>query len=174
MVFIKSLAFTQASTFTVYLNHSNHNVKGVSAMSDFYIMPMFVKLEVKSVEESTKWYREALGFSSVFELPGGDGSVVMAHLRGTKYQDILLIQNKTAPSPANSGGVVIHFSTNDIDSLDQKVRAKNAEIIEGPVIRPWNAREIVIKDLDGYVIAFSSQIDGSKAFDEVMDGIQLP
>lgn len=60
-----------------------------------YPMPLFVKLSVNNMESSLNWYKEVLHFDSVFELPDGDGNTIMAHIRGNKYQDIMLGQKKS-------------------------------------------------------------------------------
>ncbi|RAV10129.1 VOC family protein [Paenibacillus contaminans] len=134
-------------------------------MAEFYPMPMFVKLNVRDLEKSVKWYREAVGFEAVFVMQG------MAHLRGAKYQDVMLLAGGAADEEKGIG-VVINFSTDDIESLADQARNAKAEIVEGPVIRPWNAKELVIQDIDGYIITFSAPIDIHKKFDEAIDGIR--
>lgn len=133
-------------------------------MAEFYPMPMFVKLNVRDLEKSVKWYREAVGFEAVFVMQG------MAHLRGAKYQDVMLLAGGAADEEKGIG-VTINFSAVEIDSLADQARNANADIVEGPVIRPWNAKELVVKDIDGYTITFSAPIDIHKKFDEVIDGI---
>lgn len=134
-------------------------------MAEFYPMPMFVKLNVRDLEKSVKWYREAVGFEAVFVMQG------IAHLRGAKYQDVMLLAGGAADE-GKRVGVVINFSTDDIESLADQARNAKAEIVEGPVIRPWNAKELVIQDIDGYILTFSAPIDIHKKFDEVIDGIR--
>ena len=39
--------------------------------------------------------------------------------------------------------------------------------------RPWNAREVVVTDPDGYVLVFTEPLDASRTMDEVLDTIAL-
>ncbi|TJY41340.1 hypothetical protein E5161_13025 [Cohnella pontilimi] len=70
----------------------------------------------------------------------------MAHLRGEKYQDIMLIAGASAEVPKGLG-VEVNFLADNIDLLTNKVRKANADIVEGPVIRPWNVKELVVRDI---------------------------
>ncbi|MED0666502.1 VOC family protein [Pseudobacillus badius] len=136
---------------------------------EFYPMPLFVKLSVSHMENSLSWYKEVLHFKSVFEWPGKDGQPIMAHIRGSKYQDILLV---SAPEPhdkeANGKGIVLNLSVKEVDVYFQNASRAHAIIVEGPVDRPWNARELVLKDPDGYLITLSMGINREKSFDDVI------
>jgi len=44
---------------------------------EFYPMPLFVRMSVRDVEASARWYAEALGFCSVYAMPGADGQQVV-------------------------------------------------------------------------------------------------
>ena len=133
----------------------------------FYPMPFFVKLSVGDMERSINWYKSVLNFESVFELRGENGEIVMAHIRGKKYQDIMLVADRN-DKQGNGKGVVLNFSVDDVDIFSEPGIRANAEIIEGPINRPWNARELVMRDCDGYLITLSMGIDKEKAFDDVM------
>lgn len=93
----------------------------------------------------------------------------MAHLRGEKYQDIMLVAQ--ANLEARAGDAVICFASNDVDKIFERATLARGKIVEGPVNRPWNARELVMLDPDGYVITVSTVIDRSMAFDEVIDNV---
>ena len=133
----------------------------------FYPMPFFLKLSVGDMERSINWYKSVLNFESVFELRGENGEIVMAHIRGKKYQDIMLVADRN-DKQGNGKGVVLNFSVDDVDIFSEPGIRANAEIIEGPINRPWNARELVMRDCDGYLITLSMGIDKGKAFDDVM------
>ena len=126
-----------------------------------YAMPMYVRLTVADVEATKAWYHEALGFESVFDIPH-----TMAHLRGRRYQDVLIVEGE-ASQPA---GTILCFSwSKSVDDLAKQVATAGGKILDGPVDRPWNARELVIEDPNGYRLSFSQPV-GHKAMDEVFSG----
>ncbi|MDQ0221110.1 VOC family protein [Peribacillus cavernae] len=137
---------------------------------EFYPMPLFVKLSVSDMERSISWYKRVLNFESVFELPGEKGNIVMAHIRGKKYQDIMLVNQNEKLS--NGKGVVLNFSVDDVDSFSDRAIKAGAKILEGPIDRVWNARELVLCDHDGYVITLSKGIDTGKAFEDVLEQVK--
>ncbi|MBY8912043.1 VOC family protein [Bacillus sp. YC2] len=132
-----------------------------------YPMPMFAKLTVQDVKKSIQWYRKVLHFTAVFELTDDDGNVVMAHIRRKKYQDLMLVLGDTHGA-FQEERVILQFAADDVDAI---VKNGGADIIEGPVIRPWNARELVLKDPDGYVLTFSMRVDHEKTFHDVIDEV---
>src|ERR1700759_5491001 len=106
--------------------------------AQFYPMPMFVRLVVADVEATKRWFHEVLQFDSVFDIPH-----TMAHLRGRRYQDVLIVKGD-AGKPS---GMTLSFSWNkSVDALAEKVSAVGGKVLDGPVDRPWNARELVIED----------------------------
>lgn len=126
-----------------------------------YVMPMYVRLTVADVEATKAWYHEALGFESVFDIPHA-----MAHLRGRRYQDVLIVKGDTQP-PA---GTMLCFSwSKSVDALAKQVAAAGGKILDGPVDRPWNARELVIEDPNGYRLSFSQPV-AHQEMDEVFSG----
>ncbi|WP_047153427.1 VOC family protein [Aneurinibacillus tyrosinisolvens] len=144
-------------------------------MEQFYVMPSFVKLSVHHITESAEWYAKALGFETVFSMPGPDGKTMLTHLRRAKYQDILLVATpseffSTQEHPGY--GVTINFASDNVDEIFEKSKKLGASIIEGPLNRPWNAREITIQDLDGYQLTFTQQMDPSKTFTDVITNVQ--
>jgi uncharacterized glyoxalase superfamily protein PhnB len=138
-------------------------------MEEFYPMPVFVKLSVRDVAASAKWYKDALGFRSVYTLAGENGTQVLNHLRLGRYQDLMLIVQPQSLSESTKGqGVVINVTIDeDIDSLAQRAKSAGARV-EGPVETQWNTREVTVSDPDGYVLTFSQVVDANRAFSDVM------
>ncbi len=140
---------------------------------EFYPMPLFVKLSVSNMESSLCWYKEVLNFETVFELPGKDGKTVMAHIRGEKYQDIMLVSDSEQNEIISNGkGVVVNLSVEDVDLYAKKANEFKVLVVEGPIDRPWNARELVLKDLDGYSITLSMGINKKKDFEDVISQVE--
>jgi uncharacterized glyoxalase superfamily protein PhnB len=124
------------------------------------------------MENSLIWYKEVLNFKSVFELPGKDGKTVMAHIRGKTYQDIMLISTANGNDKESNGkGVMINLNIENVDSFADRARKADAVIIEGPIDRSWNARDLVLHDPDGYLITLTMRIDKEKHFDDVIGDV---
>src|SRR5262245_45672455 len=122
---------------------------------EFYPMPLFARLSVRDVARSAAWYEEALGFRSVYAMPGADGRQVMNHIRRERYQDLVLIAG--APDAANSEhrGIVLNLAfAGDMAELAARARAAGGKV-EGPAPTRWNSLEVTATDLDGFVIIFS-------------------
>lgn len=129
-----------------------------------YLMPMFVRLEVPDVDATRRWFHDVLGFESVFEIPH-----TVAHLRGRRYQDVLIVKGETQ---APGQGVTLSFSwPRNVDTLVSRVQAAGGKIVDGPIDRPWNARELVIEDPNGYRLSFSQPIAHKKQ-EEVLSGVE--
>jgi uncharacterized glyoxalase superfamily protein PhnB len=134
-------------------------------MEDFYPMPLFVKLLVRDITTSAKWYEDALGFRSVYALAGENGTQVLNHLRLGRYQDLMLIAQPQSLSESNKGqGVVINLTIDkELDSLAQQAKSVGARV-EGPAETQWNTQEVTVSDPDGYVLTFSQVVDANRAF----------
>ena len=139
---------------------------------EIYPMPMFPTLSVMDVGASAGWYSEKLGFGTVFVLPGADDEPVLAHLRWRKYADLLLVPDEAG---ADSGrvkgaGVSLSFLVGDlsVDAMAERLAGRGAGLAEGPVTRPWNTREIVVVDPDGFRLVFFEPVDVGRSFEEVV------
>jgi catechol 2,3-dioxygenase-like lactoylglutathione lyase family enzyme len=140
---------------------------------DFYPMPSFVTLSVEDVTESATWYQSVLGFRVVFTMPGPDGKAVLAHLRYSKYADVLLAATRNPVPKPHGAGVQLNFKLTDhtIDDRASQVRNRWAHV-EGPVTQPWNARELYVTDPDGYRLAFVQQADASLGIEDVVEKVR--
>ncbi len=141
--------------------------------TEFYPMPMFPTLSVGDIAMSTSWYRDKIGFSQVFTIPGPDGEAALAHLRWRKYADLLLVPDNNSPYPAREKGVGVALSfladIEPIDGMAARLEANGVELEEGPVDRPWNTRDIVVLDPDGYRLVFFQPSDTSRSFEDVIE-----
>jgi catechol 2,3-dioxygenase-like lactoylglutathione lyase family enzyme len=124
-------------------------------MSEFYPMPSFPTLTVGDLAASCAFY-EALGFESVFVMPGPGGAPALAHLRWARYADLLL--RPGAVDGPKGGGITLTFAVAAIDGIDalaEKARVGGAVILREPGDRPWNARDFSAADPDGYALTFT-------------------
>jgi catechol 2,3-dioxygenase-like lactoylglutathione lyase family enzyme len=144
--------------------------------TDIYPMPSFPTLTVSNLAASTQWYRDALKFQVIFELPGR-----LLHLRRERYQDLLLAPGAADFFEAAKGevgrGVSLYFALPglaEVDALAAHAKAAGTVALEGPVNRPWNIREVVFRDPDGYRLAFGAGPIVSRPFEEVVEAMKRP
>ena len=142
---------------------------------EIYPMPMFPTLSVGDVTVSVEWYTKRLGFVSIFTLPAPDGGTAMAHLRWRKYADLLLVPDSAPSEDAHPKGVGVAFSflagLTTVDEMATNLAMGDVEVAEGPITRPWNTRDIVVHDPDGYTLVFFEPVDTSKSFEDVMENV---
>ena len=144
---------------------------------EYYPMPAFPTLSTSNLEASTRFYVEGLGFHHVFSIPGPDGRPIVEHIRFARYADMLLEREAPGLDYGTAGrgrGVRITFSATlanrSCSEVARQAREYGAQV-EGPVERPWNAREVIVTDPDGYVLVFTEPLDTSKRMDEVLENI---
>ncbi len=157
------------------MNSVSYNVEVLKrGNNEVYPMPFFVSLQVKDAAAATAWYRDVLGFVVMFSALGPGGQVMMSHIRWIKFADLMLIPAPSMPDAAGAG-MKLNFQVwpEDIalDELAAQFQARGAEIVEGPVDRPWNTREFTVRDSDGYLLTFT-QVDYARlsgSFDTTME-----
>ena len=110
----------------------------------------FVKLLVSDGERSARAY-EALGFERVQAEPP------FIHLRWNESADVYLV---SLPPGANLEGkrglgVLVGFraGAEGIDEVSTRAQEQGLSV-DGPTRQPWNTRELVITDPDGYRLNF--------------------
>lgn len=138
-----------------------------------YPMPSFPLINVTDVERSSRWYQDTLGFADVFTMRSREGVSLLAHLRWCMYADLLLTPTRTPIESPRGLGIALNFATVSADDVAARARAAGATILDGPVDRPWNARDVTIADPDGYRLTFTAPqphvLHGQQpSFDEVM------
>src|SRR5215207_3090650 len=141
-------------------------------------LPSFPTLVVSDLPHSTEWYQEALGFQLLLTMPDDDGRAIFTHLHWAAHADLLLVaDDPEAPIAGPRGlGVTLSFRLVDgmtIDELAARANAHGADILVAPVDRPWNAREVLILDPDGYRLLFTQRLDPRKSMGELVAGVVL-
>lgn len=144
-------------------------------IEEIYPMPFFVRLLVHDLEASSKFYQETLGFKHIFTMPGPHGKPALVHLRWSKYADLLIASpedGQEVPQPRGAG-VALSFQMLDrfegsVDVLAKQAKERGANIVSGPLDQPWNVREMIILDPDGYRLVFTAPLNIHLAFEEVV------
>jgi uncharacterized glyoxalase superfamily protein PhnB len=142
---------------------------------EIYPMPSFPMLVVSDLAASSKFYQAALGFRHIFTMPGPGGQPALVHLRWVKYADLLIARprdGQAVPEPKGVG-VSLNFNLFDhcdgnIDALAEQARSAGANVT-GPVTQPWNVRELMVIDPDGYRLVFTVPVNIGLGFDKVIE-----
>ena len=141
---------------------------------EIYPMPSFPTLVVQDLEASSNFYQNTLGFKHIFTMPGPDGKPSLVHLRWVKYADVLLTKSRAGTELNEPKGIGVSLNFNmfehfngDMDAFAKHARERGANVT-GPVDQPWNVREVIVIDPDGYTLKFTMPIKLNLAFDEVM------
>nr|WP_295873367.1 VOC family protein [uncultured Chitinophaga sp.] len=106
---------------------------------------------VSNVASAIKYYVDTLGFSVDFEY----GPVV-----GLKYGKVLLqlsgpdlIGNRNATGEGN-----MYIFCDEVDEYFREIVAKGALVIVAPADRDYGMRDFAVKDADGNILAFATEI----------------
>jgi hypothetical protein len=54
----------------------------------------------------------------------------------------------------SEGGYRAYFHIDGVDALANELRSRGATIVDGPEGRVYNQRELVVRDCNGFVLAF--------------------
>jgi catechol 2,3-dioxygenase-like lactoylglutathione lyase family enzyme len=112
---------------------------------------------VDDVFATAEFYRDVLGFTfdEFFGVPPSFAIVDRDDVR------IMFRQMRPARPPVARPNRSVMDETFDayiyvsnVDRLAAELRAKSAEIVEGPVNRIYKMRELLVRDCNGYVLAF--------------------
>lgn len=117
------------------------------------VNPLFV---VPDVVQAAEYYRDVFGFTiqgvffepPVFAIVGRD-DVVMQFGRADRGQ--LVAPNRKRREEALDAYVWV----DDVDALYAELKSKGAKILDGPVPRFYKCYELVVEDLNGYVLVFA-------------------
>mgnify|MGYP005835232657 CR=1 FL=1 len=122
---------------------------------EIYPMMLFPTLEVRDIEASVDWYTRVLGFSQVYRMQDSAKQTHLAHLRRLKYQDIPLVPRKDyGAEPGRGVTITLAFSNESVDKIAEhnafaEQIAREGAVIEGLVDRPWNTRDVMVRDPGG-------------------------
>ncbi|PWU01255.1 MAG: hypothetical protein C5B52_07605 [Bacteroidetes bacterium] len=108
---------------------------------------------VPDVIKASEFYRDKLGFDILGYF--GDPPIFVMVSRGNI--EIHMSQIKSAIKKASDFQSLpcdLYIWVTEIDALHQELKKNNVEILEGPVQRVYDCIEIVVKDLNGYVLVF--------------------
>jgi catechol 2,3-dioxygenase-like lactoylglutathione lyase family enzyme len=141
---------------------------------EIYPMPSFPTLIVKDLETSSDFYQNALGFKHIFTMPGPGGQPSLVHLRWVKYADLLLTKSRDGRKLDGPKGIGVSLNFNMLEHFDGNMDAfakharENGANVTGPIDQPWNVRDVIVFDPDGYKLIFTMPLNINLGFDEVI------
>ena len=115
-------------------------------------------LLVRDVVKAAGYYTEKLGFSverfwgepPTFTIAKRDGVFIMLNQAGAG--------DDVRPNGAYDGRFSVYVDVNDADALHAEFQSKGADIVCAPEDQPYMMREFQVRDLDGHVLGFGSDI----------------
>ncbi len=125
---------------------------------------MIPYITVKDVKRAIEFYKAAFGFEQLPDEMEKDGELLHAEMR---YRDQVIMFGAeggwggTVKTPANSGvqgAISLYVYCDDVDQLCARAGEVGAEIIEKPVEQFWGDRMCMLKDLDGHIWSFATNV----------------
>jgi catechol 2,3-dioxygenase-like lactoylglutathione lyase family enzyme len=118
------------------------------------VAPYFL---VEDVIATAEFYRDVLGFSfdGFFGDPPGftivarDGVRIMFR-QARPAKTAIVRPNRSVMDETFDAYIYV----SDVDRLATELRAGQADIVEGPVDRIYGMRELLVRDCNGYLLAF--------------------
>jgi uncharacterized glyoxalase superfamily protein PhnB len=110
---------------------------------------------VEDVVATAEYYRDVLGF----EINGfwADPPVYAIVSRGgVEIHFGKSEKSGSSNSVVRSGSFDLYVWVDDIEGLHKELMSASANVVEGPVKRVYESTEVVVKDLNGYVLVFAS------------------
>ena len=125
----------------------------------FAAVPQFT---VPDVVRAAEYYRDVLGFEIAGYWDGGRASMrtdpppVFGIVRRDEVRVHFNRADKNAPVSTGraEGGLDAYFHITGVDALAADLRARGADILDGPEDRVYQQREVVVRDCNGRVLAF--------------------
>ncbi len=118
------------------------------------ITPQFT---VPDVVRTAEYYRDVWGFRIVGYWKDPPVFAIV------ELDGIELFFNQALPGTAPRtgrvpGGYDVYLRVRGLDELAVRLATRGAEILEGPVLREYGARELVVSDCNGLVIALGEDV----------------
>jgi catechol 2,3-dioxygenase-like lactoylglutathione lyase family enzyme len=134
-------------------------VSSSAQKSSVQVQPL---IAVRNVRASSRWYAELLGADSlpdhshrdVYDRIFSAGQLILQLHAWDEENHPNLVNRDAAPA---GHGVLLWFEVQDFDSVVERARGLQAEILLEPHVNPApQHREIWLRDSDGYVVVIAS------------------
>lgn len=136
---------------------SNTGTTG-GAPQQFRATSLAVSLTVKDVRASLTWYRDVVGFAVDQEYER-EGKLMAASLKAGDVR-ILVGQDDGAKGwerVKGEGFSLMITTTQNVDDLANRIKARGGVLESEPADMPWGARVFRLLDPDGFKLVISSE-----------------
>ena len=116
------------------------------------------QLSVANVVATAEHWRDRFGF----EIAGYWGTPPVFAIVQRDGVEVFFSQVATPPARAGraDGPLDAYFHVAAVDALAAELRARGADVLDGPVDRVYLQRELVVRDVNGLVVAFAEDTSG--------------
>jgi uncharacterized glyoxalase superfamily protein PhnB len=117
-------------------------------------------LRVANLSASLAYYTERLGFERSWAWSaetGFDSPAAPTFAQVARDHAVLLLAQQDQGAP----GMWVYVDVNSaegLNALHEAFAAAGAEIVHPPFDRPWGAREMWVRDLDGHTLRFAAPV----------------
>jgi catechol 2,3-dioxygenase-like lactoylglutathione lyase family enzyme len=114
-------------------------------------------LVVPEVADTLDYYRDRLGF----ETAGWDQNPAQY---GYAWRDGCHLHFNQGEQPRPNHEVVqpdlfdVYLWVDDVTALHEEFERRGADLLHGPIDRPWKMLEIRVQDPNGYILAFGQRL----------------
>lgn len=130
-------------------------------------------LGVKDIKKSVEFYCDVLGFEPVMFVPEDKSSFAPVFEEGKRYifgmvklgeAEIMLQEQNSLKEDIGDifdkigASLTIYLKVDDVDTVFEKIKGK-AVVIKEPETTWYGMRELYIRDVDGYVLCFGTQVE---------------
>ena len=116
---------------------------------------------VPDVVRTAQYYRDVLGFQIASYWDGEQASFSTdppPYFAIVWRDDVQMFFGRGDHSQSafatSEGGYRAYFHIDGVDALANELRSRGATIVDGPEGRVYNQRELVVRDCNGFVLAF--------------------
>lgn len=122
-------------------------------------LALMAALTVKDVATSRDWYQNVLGFE-IANSYEREGTLMSVSLKGGNVRLLINQDNGAKGWERSKGeGVSLHISVEGVvDDVASRIRENGWPIDNEPTDTPWGMRMFRLRDPDGFLLTFSSEI----------------
>lgn len=125
----------------------------------------YTHVTVNDVDEALAFYRDALGLVVKNDVASGDYRWVT--LSGDTQPDVGIVLSVPHAGRSQADGDAMQelltkgvlpmlvFSTDDLDTTFEILRASGAEVLQEPIDQPWGPRDCAFRDPSGNMVRIS-------------------